>query len=80
MGQGGRTKSKFTPCNIQRVFKILVKRVRAGIIKVTKTLGITFRTTLNIIKKDFGLSAYRKRNIVTNVTNVTKKNEQRTQT
>ena len=72
-GQGGRNKSKFTPCNNQRVIKILVKQVWAGTIKVTKTLGITYGTTLNITKNDLGLSAYQNRTIVTNVPNVTKK-------
>ena len=50
MGQGGRKKSKVTPCKNQWVFKILVKQVWAGIIKVTKTVGIANGTTLNITK------------------------------
>ena len=38
--QGGRKKNEVTPCNIQQVFQILVKQEGAGIIKVTKTIGI----------------------------------------
>ena len=39
--QGGRKESKVTPCNIQRVIKILVKHVWAGVIKVSKQGGLT---------------------------------------